>query len=144
MSSSTVDDITRNRRNEQYAIMSRVQRIFFCLLTFVCRLFIAIEAWQACTPDEGGGICPDLNYCCRTSFALDSSSCISSNEQPHNGTGTCCGNHGTTGCGPNYSCSSDGRTCILNRDAKSEQPDMIPSYQPLAQFLDQRQFQWID
>ena len=112
--------------------MSRVQRIFFCLLTIVCRLFIAIEAWQACTPDEGGGICPDLNYCCRTSFALDSSSCISSNEQPHNGTGTCCGNHGTTGCGPNYSCSSDGRTCILNRDAKSEQPDMIPSYQLCA------------
>ena len=109
--------------------MSRVRQNLLCLLTILCYLFNFSESWQACSQEVGGGICPDLNHCCRTSTARDSSSCISSHEQPKNGTGVCCGNHGTTGCGPNYSCSSDGRTCKLNSDAKNGLPVTLPSYQ---------------
>jgi len=95
---------------------------------FYCYTGVSVEAWRACLTEEGGGVCPDLNHCCPISDAIGSSSCISEGEQPHNGTGVCCDRNGATGCGPDYSCSPDGFTCVLNNSTIEEKPNTLPRY----------------
>lgn len=57
------------------------------------------EAYQNCSEDTGGGICPEGNTCCL--MANGNSGCIASDMGAYNG--TCC-EDGRTGCAVGYTC----------------------------------------
>lgn len=105
--------------------------LIVALLGFVA----SSQAWKSCSPEDGGGVCPVGNHCCRTSTP-GVSSCISETLHLHNGTSMCCDDiNGLTGCGVGYGCettyfSNDtiSHSCVLIDKSDDEKPNVLPQY----------------
>ena len=61
------------------------------------------HSWESCPIEDGGGVCPTGNKCCRTAVP-GISSCIAEPAHEHNGTAMCCPDN--TGCAPGYECAT--------------------------------------
>ena len=66
---------------------------------------VIIHAWKQCAVEEGGGICPDGNTCCRTADPGISSCIPGKKNDPEDASGQCCDPEGTTGCPYGYDCA---------------------------------------
>ena len=137
MWSSYVECKLRHNSNEATARMTSnhcgTLRLVALLCWVLCRC-IVVEAYQQCSEDQGGGICPDGNTCCR--FPNGSSGCIASDMGGYNA--TCCCIDGTettvTGCGVGYECrTSDDRGgyCVATNASPLADPlvYLLPRYQ---------------
>ncbi len=85
--------------------MTAKKRFLLCVLLAVVATKNIVTAWKQCSPEEGGGICPDGNTCCPTGTP-GLSSCIPGRARDPDGAGgQCCDTEGATGCPFGYECA---------------------------------------
>jgi len=94
--------------------------LFIFLATLSCIQILWVEAFERCSQDLGGGICPDGSTCCRKFDGK--SGCIPSDMGRYNA--TCCSDHGMTGCPLGYACSDivgdEGGCQVVNRSSYTD------------------------
>jgi pimeloyl-ACP methyl ester carboxylesterase len=90
-------------------------------------LVACIWAYEQCSKDQGGGICPTGNTCCRRRKGdVDSSGCIPNDLGLWNA--TCC-DDGHTGCAVGYRCGPHG-LCLARDEEITTDPlvQVLPRY----------------
>jgi pimeloyl-ACP methyl ester carboxylesterase len=92
----------------------------------VCTLLSSVVAWQHCSEEAGGGVCPNRATCC-PSGTQGISGCISGRPtDPPDGQGQCC--NLMTGCSYGYSCDVedveifDSNSSIMSNVTSSSRP----------------------
>ena len=89
-----------------FRLMAAKKRFLLCLLiAIVARKSIIVTAWKQCSPEDGGGICPDGNTCCPTGTPGRSSCIPGRARDPDGAKGQCCDAEGATGCPFGYECA---------------------------------------
>lgn len=86
--------------------MNTLRGFLVCCATLSLFLRAWVSAFEQCSKDLGGGICPDGNTCCQRYDGK--SGCIPSDLGRSNA--TCCSDDGMTGCPPGYACIVVGDT----------------------------------
>lgn len=96
------------------------------LLTLSLLASHTIAAVEYCGFEQGGGICPDANTCCRMQDG--SSGCIASDMGSYNA--TCCPD-GSSGCPVGYSCRNEAFDCLATgpSEFKDDLVKVLPRYQ---------------
>jgi hypothetical protein len=117
-------------------IRNSTERMIRTLCLSIAWISLA-HSWESCAIEDGGGICPTGNKCCRTAVQ-GISSCIAEPVHKYNGTAMCCPDN-TTGCAPGYECATitsnelddaaDRYFCRLNAPPSDDPaPPTLPRY----------------
>ncbi|KAG7364297.1 hypothetical protein IV203_037499 [Nitzschia inconspicua] len=107
------------------------ERIFILLL--VSSLWASVAAWQKCSDDAGGGMCPDGDTCCPTDIP-GVSGCISGRSRdPPNAQGECCDT--LTGCSYGYSCGVEEHVIYENNHKQTQTRPICLRNEPHFDYL---------
>mmetsp|Transcript_843 Transcript_843/g.1759 ORF Transcript_843/g.1759 Transcript_843/m.1759 type:complete len:659 (-) Transcript_843:227-2203(-) len=108
--------------------------LVYILLICVTNLVIT-DAWKQCAVEEGGGVCPEGNTCCRTADPGISSCIPGKKKDPQGASGHCCDPEGATGCAYGYDCEIKGVDVFGNNVHKHKQQEVCKLRKPHPGYL---------